>query len=241
MNELMTMESVKTMTSLEVAELTNKKHYNILADIRDEINKLGQGRGQLIFQESEYTNNQNKKQPMYNITLDGVLQLGARYDAVIRFNLIQKVNELQNKIKAPTTMKEALLLALEQQEKIEALELKVIEDKPKVEFYDEVTGSKTTFTMDKVSKILNFKKVGRNTLFDILRKNEILRNDNTPYQSYVDRGWFRLIESKFTKPDGETCITYKTVVYQKGVDGILKLLLNLGYEKNCLENDSKET
>ena len=241
MNELMTMESVKTMTSLEVAELTNKDHKNIIRDIKDEINKLGAERGKLIFEPAEYLDKQGKPRIMYNITLDGVLQLGARYDAVIRFNLIQRVKELQNKIKAPTTMKEALLLALEQQEKIEALELKVIEDKPKVEFYNEVTGSQTTFTMDKVAKILNFKKVGRNTLFDILRKNEILRNDNTPYQSYVDRGWFRLIESKFTKPDGETCITYKTVVYQKGVDGILKLLINLGYEKKYLENDSKET
>ncbi len=237
MNELMSIGNKGTITSLEVAELTNKDHKNILADIRDEISKLGEDRGRLIFQPIEYLDNRNRKQPAFNITLDGVLQLGARYDAVIRFNLIQKVNELQNKIKAPTTMKEALLLALEQQEKIEALELKVIEDKPKVEFYNEVTGSQTTFTMDKVAKILNFKKVGRNTLFDILRKNEILRNDNTPYQSYVDRGWFRLIESKFTKPDGETCITYKTVVYQKGVDGILKLLINLGYEKKYLEND----
>ena len=57
-------------------KLKNKDHKNILADIRDDINKLGQGRGQLIFQESEYINNQNRKQPMYNITLDGVLQLG---------------------------------------------------------------------------------------------------------------------------------------------------------------------
>ena len=139
MNNLVISENIKTMTSLEVAELTNKKHYNILADIRDEINKLGQDRGQLIFQESEYTNNQNRKQPMFNITLDGVLQLGARYDAVIRFNLIQKVKELQEKVKVPTTFREALLLAAEQQEKIEtlALENKELEtqlDKSK-EFY----------------------------------------------------------------------------------------------------------
>ena len=30
----------KTMTSLEVAEITGKKHRNILSDIRDEMNKL---------------------------------------------------------------------------------------------------------------------------------------------------------------------------------------------------------
>ena len=53
MNNLVISENIKTMTSLEVAELTNKKHYNILADIRDEINKLGQDRGQLIFQCSQ--------------------------------------------------------------------------------------------------------------------------------------------------------------------------------------------
>ena len=135
MKELITTENIKTMTSLEVAELTNKDHKNILADIRDEISKLGEERGRLIFQPIEYLDNRNRKQPAFNITLDGVLQLGARYDAVIRFNLIQRVKELQAKVKVPTTMKEALLLALEQQEKIEALELKVIEDKPKVEFY----------------------------------------------------------------------------------------------------------
>ena len=112
MNELMTMESVKTMTSLEVAELTNKDHKNILADIRDEISKLGEDRGRLIFQPIEYLDNRNRKQPAFNITLDGVLQLGARYDAVIRFNLIQRVKELQEKVKVPTTMKEALEIAL---------------------------------------------------------------------------------------------------------------------------------
>ena len=30
-------------------KLKNKDHKNIFADIRDDINKLGQGRGQLIF------------------------------------------------------------------------------------------------------------------------------------------------------------------------------------------------
>ena len=50
------------MTSIEVSEITNKRHDNILRDIKDEINKLGQERGQLIFEESEYINNQNRKQ-----------------------------------------------------------------------------------------------------------------------------------------------------------------------------------
>jgi phage antirepressor YoqD-like protein len=49
-------------------------------------------------------------------------------------------------------------------------------------------------------------------------------HNNIPYQSYQDQGWFRVIEQKYTKPNGETLINLKTVVFQKGVDGIRKLL-----------------
>ena len=52
MNELINIEAKNTLTSLEVAEITGKDHKNILADIRDEISKLGEERGRLIFQQS---------------------------------------------------------------------------------------------------------------------------------------------------------------------------------------------
>lgn len=61
MKELQLLETKGTMTSLEIAEITGKEHKNILADVRDEISKLGTERGQLIFQPSYYINEQNKK------------------------------------------------------------------------------------------------------------------------------------------------------------------------------------
>ncbi len=79
--------------------------------------------------------------------------------------------------------------------------------------------------------MLNFIQVGRNNLFEILREQGILQRDNTPYQNYVDRGWFRLIETKYTKPNGDVQLNYKTVVYQKGIEHIAKLLKRLGYQK----------
>jgi len=81
--------------------------------------------------------------------------------------------------------------------KIEVLENKIQEDKPKVEFYNDVTDSKHTCDMQTVAKVLNFKGVGRNTLFEILRNENILQPDNKPYQKFVDAGWFRLIETKY--------------------------------------------
>lgn len=95
--------------------------------------------------------------------------------------------------------------------------------RPKEEFYDAVAGSKTAIEMAAVAKVLNFKSVGRNKLFEILRDERILQSDNIPYQKYIDNGWFRTIEQKYSK-DGETYINIKTLVYQKGVDGIRKIL-----------------
>ena len=78
MLDLINRNENKTMTSLEVAEITGKKHRNILSDIRDEMNKLGEEIGRLIFQQSYYTNSQNKQQPMFELNLDGIMQLGAK-------------------------------------------------------------------------------------------------------------------------------------------------------------------
>ena len=117
-------------------------------------------------------------------------------------------------------------------DKIKFLENRIEEEKPKVEFYDDVADSKNTCDMQTVAKTLNFKGVGRNNLFEILRNKNILQSDNKPYQRYVDAGWFRLIETKYNDyKTGEIKLSYKTVVFQKGMEKISGLLKELGYTK----------
>jgi phage antirepressor YoqD-like protein len=108
--------------------------------------------------------------------------------------------------------------------KTKEAELKLKEAQPKIDFYNAVTESTDTIDMSEVAKVLNIKKIGRNTLFEILRERNILRENNQPYQAFIDRGYFRVIETSFIKPDGSTKINIKTVVYQKGLDFIRKLL-----------------
>ena len=123
----------------------------------------------------------------------------------------------------PTTYKEALQQLLLQVEENERLLLENQEMKPKAEFFDAVADSKTAISMNDVAKVLNVKGYGRNNLFEFLRNEGILDRFNTPYQRYVDCGWFRVIEQKYMK-NGEQVITTKTLVYQKGVDAIRKKL-----------------
>ena len=236
MNELINIEAKNTLTSLEVAEIAGKEHKSILRDIRDEIEKLeNKGiRAEHIFVPGEYFDKNNQKRPMYSLTKEGVLQLAARYDAVVRFKLIEKATKPRE-----YTQKELLLMQLKSIEKIEKLQLEnkqqaqqLIEQAPKVEFYNDVTGSETTAEIGTVAKILGFKNVGRNILFDILRKQGILKADNIPYQRYVDNGYFRVIESKWNDyVTGDVKISFKAVVYQKGIEYIAKMLKELGYQK----------
>ncbi|WP_291568619.1 phage antirepressor KilAC domain-containing protein [Clostridium sp. UBA2485] len=113
-------------------------------------------------------------------------------------------------------------LKQERQARIEA-EKKVKALKPKADFYDDVAGSKDAIEMADVAKVLGIKGLGRNKLFDLLRQRKILQPNNIPYQQFVDREYFRVVEQKYTTNKGETKINIKTLVFQKGVDYIRKL------------------
>lgn len=97
---------------------------------------------------------------------------------------------------------------------------------PKIELYDTLIELKDVLDMKKSAKILNFYNLGRNRLYEILRWNKVLMKDNEPYQSYFERGWFTIKESIIN--DRLVVTTYVT---NKGLEGIRKLLLKLGYKQ----------
>lgn len=104
-------------------------------------------------------------------------------------------------------------------DEVKALAEQNAEMLPKARFYDTVTGSADTIDMAQAAKVLNM-GVGRNTLFKILRNAGILQGNNVPYQEFVDRGYFRCIESSYSTPDGTNHVNIKTVIFQKGLDFI---------------------
>jgi len=94
---------------------------------------------------------------------------------------------------------------------------------PKEEFFDAVSDSRDAVPMNDVSKVLGIPGFGRNNLFEFLRRNGVLMYNNQPYQKFVDANYFRVIEQRFQR-NGEACIYFKTLVYQKGIDYIRRLL-----------------
>lgn len=126
-------------------------------------------------------------------------------------------------IQVPQSLPEALRLAADLAEKNMKLEEQNRKMLPKVEFFDQVAESRDAIEIGDAAKVLNI-GLGRNRLFKILRSKGILMSNNIPYQEYIDRGYFRTIEQKWTTTEGETRINIKTLVYQKGLNYIMKIV-----------------
>ncbi len=210
----------KTMSSREIAELTGKDHKNVLRTLRGliEQNLTAQIEPLKFEYRGQYFD-------YYELSKRDSLVLVARLSPEFTAAIVDRWQELEkaNQPQVPQTYAAALLeagrLALEN----EQLQLEAKENAPKVEFFEQVTGSKDTVDMAQAAKVLNM-GIGRNKLFELLRDKKVLQPNNQPYQTYIDRGYFRMVESKYQKNNGDTHISIKTVVYQKGLDYISKLI-----------------
>lgn len=249
MNEVLNVKienvnGILVTTSNRVAKELGVNHRDLLEKIDRYVERFGAAELSAGFYiPSQYVHNQNKQTYRnYYITEKGVAQLVGGYSAAVpkAFELnVAYINEFArmknalSTIKVPTTFKEALLFGLDLAERLEKAEAENIihinrieEMKPKEDFYDAVTDSKDAIDIGSVSKVLNFPNMGRNKLFSFLREHSVLMNNNVPYQRYIDAGYFRVIETAFEISSGNTIVNTKTLVYQKGVDFIRKLLTN---------------
>jgi phage antirepressor YoqD-like protein len=94
----------------------------------------------------------------------------------------------------------------------------------KAAFFDTVADSKDAISMREVAAVLNYPNWGRNRIFDLLRRKKIVNNKNEPYRLYQDKGYFRVIEQQGVNDNNEVCINLKTLIYQRGVNFIRKLI-----------------
>ncbi|MDU5207926.1 MAG: antA/AntB antirepressor family protein [Clostridioides difficile] len=102
---------------------------------------------------------------------------------------------------------------------------KIEEDKPLVNFANTIASSSDNIDIGQFAKVIKDEgiKMGRNKLFDWLRKNNYLRKNNEPYQKYIDDKTFELIEVSKITPYGNK-IFLKTLITGKGQIKILEKL-----------------
>lgn len=215
---LIVQDSKVVVSSRKVAQTYEKRHDAVLRDIRNVIASVPEALHNFV--ESSYTNEQNRIMPEYIMDRQGfsMLVTGFNGEKAKRFTYqytlaFEQMAEHIAKPQIPLTYPEALRLAADLAEENEKL-------RPKAEMHDRFMTSDTAQTVAVVAKTLG---TGRDRLFRFLRERQVLMGNNVPYQQYLERGYFKVIEKVINMGNGEV-IKPQTLVTAKGVDYIAKLL-----------------
>lgn len=231
MNQLV--EQDVQMTSLDIAEVTGKRHDNVMRDIRNEVESLGKEISLLIFEESTYTNSRGKELPCYTFGKKGAMQLALKYDAVTRYKVIERIEELENRtskeqlvqqFNLPKNYSEALHELAEYVGENEQLKQQIENDKEKVVLANAVTSSDEGLLIEAAAKYMrqNGVNIGRDRLFKWLRNQGYLINRkgrewNMPTQRSIEQGLMKVHNSLHYDSEGELKSNRQVVVTGKGL------------------------
>ena len=101
---------------------------------------------------------------------------------------------------------------------------------PKAKSFDVVLNTDTYISIKTVADLINIAGMGRNNLIKWFRNKGIfLPGQRVPYRKYIESGHFKVVEVR--TPKG--FMVNQTLVSQKGLDYIIKLLLEDGYQPRC--------
>jgi len=215
------------ITLKEITDLIDVRHNNAMRKVEELAKEEGFGLLQKTCSKQK-TGFGERDMETYIFTKKQAIAVGARLNNTMLMKVINRLEELEAKKAKPThtlpqSYSEALRQLADTVEQKDKLQLQVKEQQPKVEFYDTLTQSSHTGDMATVAKLLH-KDIGRNRLFTLLRNRGVLMRSNQPYQKYCDLGYFKVVERNYISTNGKTAISMKTVVFQKGIDFINRLL-----------------
>ncbi|HDX9110121.1 phage regulatory protein/antirepressor Ant [Klebsiella sp. KE9038] len=159
-----------TMSSREIAELTEKQHGHVCRDIETMLKQLGESPEGYI---QLWTHPQNgQKYREYRLDREHTECLITGYSAVLRMKIIRRLREMEDNANTiPQTLPEALRLAADMAEQNAQLAHKVKQDAPKVAFvnhYVEAGGAKS---LRETAKILNMPE---KAMIDTLLRDKVL-------------------------------------------------------------------
>ena len=237
--------------SVKVARVFEKQHKNVMKSIRNILGSAQNLANQKWFAETTYTDAQGKRQPMFLMNRDGfsLLTMSLTGEKAMAFKVafIEQFNRMEQAIKElapatpaiPQTFAQALRLAAEQAETIEAQQKQLEAQAPKVAFATAIINSPSSCGIDELAKLLkqNGVDMGEIRLFQWLRDNDYLCSvgtaRNQPTQKALDMGLFELKPQTWTNPKtDEVMTTTRTMVTGKGKEYFInKFLYNQQAER----------
>lgn len=226
MNQLVN-PAVTTMSSQEIADLVESRHDKV----KQSIERLYARRIIQLPPMGKVKNHLGQTVAVYLVGKRDSYIVVAQLSPEFTARLVDRWQELEAAAKPqiPQTFPEALRLAAQLAEENQKLTQQAALAAPKVDFADRVEKSSGVL----IGEFAKAVGTGERRLFSWLRANGYListagRRHNTPYQEYVDRGYFDVTERPFETPSGEMKASFTTHITGKGQLAITKKLKECG-------------
>ena len=223
----------ETMTSLEIAEVTGRNHKDVMRSIREMEDAWVKVNGRK-FALVEYKDAKGEMRPCYSLSKTECLYIATKFNDEARAKLILRWEELETKevslIKVPATFVEALRLAADQAEKLEAQE-KMLEAsskeivelsgtianmQPKVTYVDKILSSKETVTTTQIAQDYGQSAKSFNILLRNFGIQHKVGGQWILYAKYLPNGYVQSDTIPIEHKDGSSGSVMHTKWTQKG-------------------------
>lgn len=203
-------QNTKTMSSREIAELTNKKHTHVMRDIRAYVGAVIQMERGADVRSMDWSNDegvqllgdtpvsgvtfatelnpQNKQTyPICHLDKNTTLVIVSGYNVLLRKKIIERWAELEQQVAAPVmqipqSFAEALQLAADQAKQLELAA-------PKVAHYDKVVDRHTLLTATQVGQKIGLSAIMLNRVLDEIGVyNKALKRGRAFKQWFINKG-----------------------------------------------------
>ena len=234
MNELSVVvekvNEVLVTTSNRVAEELGVEHRHLLDKIDDYLSKFQSAEVSAGFYiPSNYRDSKNREYRNYLITEKGIAQLIGGYSSAVpkAFELnVAYINEFERMrkaltIRAPKTLKEALVLALAQEEKIEALTLENKELSKKIEEY---TKQNRLTSMEDFAEELGTTDTILYSFLNVIGVIYFVAGDWNFHSPYRYRGFAELRTTDYRDKEGRIKCGLRIFWTEEGKDFVKRLI-----------------
>jgi len=226
---------INVVDSRDVAEMTGKKHKDLLETIRgyEQFLLSGEFRSVDFFLPSQYQDTTGRTLPCYLLTRKGcdmvANKMTGEKGVLFTATYVTKFEEMEKQLFQP---KDSYMIAdpierakawIVEAEQTKSLTLQLEAQRPKVIFAEALEVSSNTILIGELAKILrqNGVEIGQNRLFEKLRADGYLisrkgESFNQPTQRSMELGLFEIKKRTINNPDGSVRATTTTKVSGRG-------------------------
>lgn len=229
-------ESQKTMSSLEIAELTGKPHNDVLKAIRTmepAWERVARGK----FSLGTYQDKNNQSRPCYFLDKRECLYIATKFNDEARAKLVLRWEELETKERRNVTaLPDFSNPAAAARAWASEYEMKLIESKradaaeqqvfalsqeieamqPKVSYYDTILNNKSTVLTTQIALDYGMSAKAFNQKLFAMRIQHKVGDQWILYAPYLSQGYMHSKPVEITKHNGQKVIKYNSEWTQKG-------------------------